>query len=184
MPRVVVTEEQWIQKGMERFALHGAEGLVIEQMSSELGCSKSSFYWYFSHRDEFLKRIIDKWTEITTSQVIRRSSEQESAEEKITGLLRQMFSATRKGDFLFYLRKLSEQQSDYRNVIDRVEQERMNYACGLFMDAGLPSEAAYHKSHILYHYYLGWYERHKHELISEEALQQHIDMLRKHLLGI
>ncbi len=34
MPKIIVTEEQWIQKGIERFEQGGIEQLVIEKMVS------------------------------------------------------------------------------------------------------------------------------------------------------
>ncbi|UHA75126.1 TetR/AcrR family transcriptional regulator [Paenibacillus sp. 481] len=184
MPKIIVTEDQWIQAGIECFAQGGVEGLVIEKMSAALGCSKSSFYWYFDNRNEFIKRIVEKWVEQTTNQVILDTSKQETVDEQIINLLVQMFSVTRKGDFLFYLRKLSNHESAYCSMLDNVEQVRMEYAQGLFCKAGLPTEIANQKAWLLYHYFLGWYERHKQDHFTEEEVHLHVDMLRKNLIGI
>ncbi|CAM4465561.1 TetR/AcrR family transcriptional regulator [Paenibacillus tarimensis] len=184
MPKIVATEEQWIQIGIHRFAQNGTEGLVIEKMAAELGCSKSSFYWYFKNRQEFLHRIVQEWINMSTSQVIRTSLETAAAEQQLESLLDQMFSATRKGDFLFYLRKLASTDPAYQPVIDQMEQKRMDYAEELFRRAGMSDERARQKSVILYHYYLGWYERHKQAEIADEELQRHIRMLRELIIEI
>jgi AcrR family transcriptional regulator len=177
MPRVVASEEQWIEIGLQCFAQGGAEALVIEKMAASLGCSKSSFYWYFKNRDTFLKRIVDKWRERTTDQVIDSSSEESSVDEQILSLLRQMFADKNRGEFLFYLRKLSLKEPAYCSVLNEVEQLRIEYAKGLFLRKGFPEERATRISWMLYHYYLGWYERHKHESVSEQEVEHHIQML-------
>ncbi|MFF2092724.1 hypothetical protein [Paenibacillus sp. NPDC058174] len=99
-------------------------------------------------------------------------------------MLIQMFSVTRKGDFLFYLRKLSEEAPAFHSMLEMIEQTRMSYAAALFRKAGMDSVAAEQKSHILYHYYLGWYERFKQSQVEAEELNLHISMLRSQLLGI
>lgn len=184
IPKIIVTEEQWIQKGMEQFAQSGAEGLVIEKMSNELACSKSSFYWYFNNRNEFVARVVKRWSDVTTYEVIQRSSAQEKAEDQITHMLTQMFSVTRKGDFLFYLRKLGRASQTYQAILETVEQLRINYAKELLIKTGMKPEVSEQKSIILYQYYLGWYERHKDHLIGEEELHRHVEMLQAQLLRI
>ncbi|MOA60533.1 hypothetical protein D3C78_1854360 [compost metagenome] len=60
----------------------------------------------------------------------------------------------------------------------------MNYAKELFIEAGMASEAAELKSSLLYHYYLGWYERHKYEQVEEQERDRHIKIIRTQLLGV
>ena len=183
IPKVIVTEAQWLQIGMEQFARNGAEGLVIEKMAAELGCSKSSFYWYFKSRSEFIVKLVERWSELTTQQVIRHSSQSEKAEDQLKNLLTEMFAVTQKGDFLFYLRKLARENAAFQTILNTIEQTRMSYVQGLFIKLGMTSEAAEQKSCILYHYYLGWYERHKHQQVHAEERADHIGKLRVHLLG-
>ncbi|MCI3926972.1 TetR/AcrR family transcriptional regulator [Paenibacillus sp. TRM 82003] len=182
IPKVIVTEDQWLAKGLEKFAQSGTDGMVIEKMATELGCSKSSFYWYFKNRHEFIMRLVDFWAQRSTQQVIRKSSIPEKAEEQISEMLAQMFSATRKGDFLFYLRKLVKENASFQATLETIERKRLLYARELFEKTGMSPQAAEQKSFILYHYYLGWYERHKDEHINEEDLHRHIEMLKDNLL--
>jgi AcrR family transcriptional regulator len=183
MPKIVVTEQQWIEKGMECFAVGGSEALVIEKMAAAFGCSKSSFYWYFNNRDTFVNRIVEQWKIRATEQVISSVSEHTSIDKQLLALLREMFSVTKKGDFLFYLRKLSMQEVIYRSILDEIELLRMNHVQRLLIDAGLPSHRAYQKAWLLYHYYLGWYERHKESTLSEDEVQQHVQMIWDEWIG-
>lgn len=177
MPKIIVTEDQWIHKGMVRFAQGGAEALIIEKMAVGFGCSKSSFYWYFRNRNIFIQRIVDTWCQWTTMEVMQTAAAQGTVEQQIFNLLYQMFSVTQKGDFLFYLRKHSVKEPDYIVILDEMEQARLKFAQELFMMTGLPFEIAFQKSWILYHYYLGWYERHKHLSLTADEVRQHVDKL-------
>jgi AcrR family transcriptional regulator len=176
LPKIIVTELQWVEAGIQRFAHHGVEGLVIEKMAAELGCSKSSFYWYFTDRQAFIQRIVERWTELSTAGVMQSAAQH-------AALLEQMFRETGRGDFLFYLRKLAASQRSLEQMLEEVEQLRMNYVAAILVQAGLPQEAAVQRADILYHYYLGWYERHKHTVLTDEQLAQQVVMLRKQLLG-
>ncbi|OAX46488.1 TetR/AcrR family transcriptional regulator [Paenibacillus sp. AD87] len=179
MPKIIVTEEQWVQQGIERFAQGGVEELVIEKMAVSLGCSKSSFYWYFSSRAIFIQQIIEKWRERTTQQIIADSNVHATADERIIVVLSRMFGTTGRGDFLFYLRKLSLKDDAYRSILNEVEQLRMEFMQQLLVQRGFQSEQAYQKSWMLYHYYLGWYERHKQETLSDEGVQRHVEVIYK-----
>ncbi len=182
MPKIVATEEQWIRLGAERFAEGGADALVVESMAAALKCSKSSFYWYFANRGEFVRRVVDYWAGKTTRDVMAASSRPKTAEEKISELLQQMFSVTGKGDFLFYLRRLAEREPEYQPLLDGMEQSRMRFAGELFMEAGSTAEDAGRKAWLLYHYYLGWYERHKRTVLTREEVLEHAAWLREHLI--
>jgi AcrR family transcriptional regulator len=65
-----VTREQWLSKGLELFAVSGAEGLRAEQLARELNTAKSGFYCHFKDRDNLLDQILDYWaheyTEVIT----------------------------------------------------------------------------------------------------------------------
>jgi AcrR family transcriptional regulator len=183
MPKIMVTEQQWIEKGMEYFAAGGSEALVIEKMAAAFGCSKSSFYWYFNNRNTYLNRIVEQWRMTTTEQVIASTSENTSIDKQLLALLSEMFSVTKKGDFLFYLRRLSMQEVVYRSILEEIEQLRMTHVQRLLIDAGLPDQRAYQKAWLLYHYYLGWYERHKHATLSEDEVQLHVQMIWDEWMG-
>lgn len=51
-------EEIWILKGYETFALLGEKGLKVEQLSKDVGKSKSSFYHHFADLDIFIERLL------------------------------------------------------------------------------------------------------------------------------
>lgn len=69
-----ITRDQWLRKGLELFALSGADGLRVEKIALELGISKSGFYCHFQDREDFLLQILDYWahefTEVITENTM------------------------------------------------------------------------------------------------------------------
>lgn len=65
-----ITREQWLNMGLELFAVHGVDGLRVERLARSLGVAKSGFYCHFSDREVLLDHILDYWaheyTEVIT----------------------------------------------------------------------------------------------------------------------
>ena len=73
-PKKRITREQWLTKGLELFALSGANGIRVEQLARRLGVAKSGFYCHFKDREDLLDNILDYWaheyTEVITENVM------------------------------------------------------------------------------------------------------------------
>lgn len=124
------------------------------------------------------------WSEIATNEVIQSSSSQEKVEDQLNGMLMSMFSTTMKGNIVFYIRELGRSNREVYELLFQIEQTRMNYAKQLFVAIGLSPERAELQASLLYHYYLGWYERYKYEQVNKSELERHIQMIRSELLGL
>ncbi|WP_019419803.1 TetR/AcrR family transcriptional regulator [Paenibacillus sp. OSY-SE] len=162
MPKIVVTKEEWIQKGQKYFSIGGSEALLIEKMARELGCSKSSFYWYFGNREEFITCVVDDWVKRATHEVIDHTLTEGNIDNQIKKLLTAMFSTTSAGDFVFYLRRLGQENERYQQLLDTIENKRVDFMISLLQARGLSEKSAQQKAFVMYHFYLGWYERNKH----------------------
>ncbi len=161
MPKVIVTKEEWIEKGICYFAVGGAEALLIEKMARELGCSKSSFYWYFGDRAQFLRCIVDEWVRRATYEIMQSSLMEPSVDNRIKVVLTSMFSFHSGQDFVYYLRRLGQENSQYGELLEQVEQQRIHFMTSLLLERGYSLEQASSLALVIYHFYLGWYERNK-----------------------
>ena len=69
-----ISRDQWLSKGLELFAVTGAQGLRVEVLARAVGVAKSGFYCHFKDRDEFLDRLLDYWaheyTEVVTENTL------------------------------------------------------------------------------------------------------------------
>ena len=66
-----VTRQEWLGKGLELFAVCGADGLRVEKLAKELDIAKSGFYCHFKDREDLLDHILEYWarnyTEVITT---------------------------------------------------------------------------------------------------------------------
>ena len=69
MPKIIATKEDWIKLGYKTFADQGVSGIVVEKMAKVLKVNKSSFYWYFKTKKEFIRQLIMFWKTQETDQI-------------------------------------------------------------------------------------------------------------------
>ena len=166
MPRIVATESDWLMVGLQRFSMGGESALKVEAISRTLGCSKSSFYWHFKSRKEFLSRLLAFWARLGTTDLIARLSPEQPVEERFHALLQEVFGENRGHDFLFYLRRLARNNPQAAALLVQTEQTRLDCITALLTEAGMPRAIAAERAEILYHYYLGWYERNRNQPLN------------------
>lgn len=184
MPKILVTEEQWVQLGVELFSTGGADALVVEKMAKQLKCSKSSFYWYFKDRESFLHKIFEHWRKLATEAVIRTVETSQTPADKIRTLLTTMFEHRQGNDFMFYLRRLGQRENGYREALEAIEEQRMAYFSSLLQEAGCPRQAAREKAELVYHYYLGWFERSKQAVLDDDEARRQVKLIWEHVLKL
>ncbi|WP_420539729.1 DUF3995 domain-containing protein [Paenibacillus polymyxa] len=80
---------------------------------------------------------MDVYVTLQKNNVIAASIIQAAADERIREVLTQMFGKTKRGDFMFYLRKLSLKDDSYRALLDEVEQMRMEFMKELLIQKGM-----------------------------------------------
>ena len=54
MPKIIAKKEDWINLGYRLFAEQGVSGINVENMAKILKVNKSSFYWHFKTKKEFI----------------------------------------------------------------------------------------------------------------------------------
>ena len=69
-PQPRLNREEWLEKAIEVLSREGSGKLRVQGLSEALGVSKGSFYWHFKDRAEFLRAIVEFWSERYTKKVI------------------------------------------------------------------------------------------------------------------
>lgn len=184
MPKIVATKEDWIEKGVAYFASGGAEALAIERMARELGCSKSSFYWYFGNREEFIESIVYDWAVRTTERVISQSVTEEPIDEQIKQALRALFADAGDDDFRLHLRKLGREVPPYATLLTALEAKQMDFIRSLLQERGESAAIARRKASVIYHFYLGWHERYKYEAETGIPAEDPIETVLLTVVGL
>ena len=171
MPKVVATREAWLDLGLQRFSEGGASALVVERLARSLGTSKSSFYWYLNNREGFLYEVLQYWVRLGTTAVIDQSEIAPTAAGRLYKVMFEALSSRAGGDFLFHLRALAQRDPMAAQLLEITEAARIGYLAQVLGEMGHDPKTARCTADLVYHYFLGWYERHKHRVPTEGEVE-------------
>lgn len=163
MPKIVATKEQWIKLGYELFSEAGIMGLNVEVMSKRLKCNRSSFYWHFKSKDDFVDNLVDFWTSLYTNGVIAEANKEKDPHKKLFKLIAITLEEDSNLDFIFYLKKYGEKNKRIKTVVDQIDSKRIDFGIELLKELGYSKEDALFKSVIVYKYLIGHHEMMKYK---------------------
>ena len=86
MPKIIAKKEDWIILGYKLFSEKGINGIVVEKMALKLNVNKSSFYWHFKTKKDFVNEIISFWISVDTNKIITRVESKPLGKEKFKEL--------------------------------------------------------------------------------------------------
>ena len=158
MPKVVAEKKDWITLGFDLFAKQGEAGIIVDKMVNVLKCNRSSFYWHFNSKKEFIQMIIEYWTDFDTEQVIAMTEKSGSPKTKFKKLVEVAFKQDPQIDFVFHIKRYALKHKNIQGIIDEIDQRRISYTASLLMEMGLTEEEATLKAGIFYNYLIGYHE--------------------------
>lgn len=158
MPKIIAAKQDWIILGYKLFAEHGIRGIVVEKMATILAVNKSSFYWHFKTKTDFVNVIIEQWVESDTNGIINSISSDLSGKEKLDKLVMISFKKEPYLDFIFFLKRYALQNKKIQTLIDRIDNRRIDYTKNVLEEMGFPEEDADAKSKLFYKYLIGYHE--------------------------
>lgn len=69
------SREGWLQAAYDALIEGGVEAVKILPLAKRLSLSRTSFYWFFTDREELLAALADLWSERTTDPLVRATAE-------------------------------------------------------------------------------------------------------------
>ncbi len=146
--------EDWLRHALETLHRRGVTGLRVEPLARTLGVTTGSFYWHFKDRNELLQRVLEHWTESMTAAVGRRMG---SSEEPAVQLRRLLVEITReeRNRYETAMRNWAAFDSDAKKAVRKVDECRLAYVMGLFLQMGFDEEQAELRSRMLVCYQVG-----------------------------
>ena len=133
MPKIVASKNDWIKLGYKLFSENGEGGLNVDKMSRLLNCNKSSFYWHFKTKQNFISNLIEYWVDIDTTKVKNEVDEQKDPKEKLLKLIKVAFKKDSNLDFIFYLKKYSQKNNNVKKIVEQVDNERILFVSHLLL---------------------------------------------------
>jgi len=163
MPKIIAKKKDWIHLGFKLFSEKGFSGIVIEKMAEKLTVNKSSFYWHFNTKKEFIQQLIEFWIANETEQIIRLTNNEKSALEKLKTLVALSYKKMPNQDFIFYLKRYAQKEQGIKNIIEKIDFQRIEYVKKLLQELGYSEQEAKIKSSLFYKHLIGYHEMIKYE---------------------
>ncbi len=182
MPQVSTRPVDWLRAGIELFARKGLNGLKVESLSRIVESSSAEFYFHFKDEEAFFEQMIEEWRLAKTKGPIEAFTKL-PLEFRVEKLVDVVFADRSLHDFLFYLRKLAQENTKINTLLKEIEEERIESTRHIFKGMGFGLNEIEMKGEILYSFYLGWYERHKYKKFSPALRVQVLEQIA-HMLGI
>jgi AcrR family transcriptional regulator len=158
MPKIIAKKEDWIKLGYKLFADKGIAGIIVETMAAKLKVNKSSFYWYFSTKREFIEEIVAYWIQEDTIKIIDKVNAIKTVEGQFEKLIELSFKKEPYMDFFFFLKKYAKSDKELQNKIDAVDHQRIEFTKRLFIQLGFSQSEASLKAGLFYKYLIGHHE--------------------------
>lgn len=172
MPKIVATKVQWIQLGYQLFSENGIKGVNVDEMSKSLKCNRSSFYWHFKSKKDFINELVEYWINTYTLEVITKVDTKDNPKEKLLKLFEIVFKKDLSLDFIFYLKKYGQKNEQIQKIIDRIDRKRITYGSSILKEMGFSKEEAKVKSSIIYKYLIGYHEFMRYKKQPENYLEE------------
>jgi AcrR family transcriptional regulator len=182
MPEVSTRPVDWLRAGIEIFARKGLNGLKVESLSHMVESGTAEFYIHFKDEEAFFGQMLKHWRQTKTTGPIETFTKLPVA-YRIETLVDIVFADRTLHDFLFYLRQMAQENKKIAALLKEIEEERIESTLHIFKGMGFGLKEINLKGEILYSFYLGWYERHKHKKFTPALRSQVLEQI-VHMLGI
>ena len=145
----------WIWAGFRALVQGGPQALRVEPIARELGTTKGSFYWHFADLAALRVAMLEAWEQVATADIT--AAVQQSglpAREQLLLLVEKVSvppDAKAGGDAVEpAIRDWGRTDSMARQVLERVDRQRLADLRDFFGAAGLASAAARQAAAVFY----------------------------------
>ncbi len=146
--------EDWLLHALETLRKEGVGGLRVEPLARSLGVTTGSFYWHFQDRRDLLDRVIDHWAETMTRAVAVRMTSEDAPRRQLERLLEDVIRDDRSR-YESAMRNWANFDERAANSLRKVDECRLAYVNGLFLQAGFSPDQAEARSRMFIYYLLG-----------------------------
>lgn len=182
MPKKVADKKDWLILGHQLFSEHGISGIIIEKMARKLKCNKSSFYWHFKSKKEFILKMVDFWVESETHYVIDEVEKVKAPTKKYKRFIELVFQHDPYLDFIFHLKRYAKDHKEIQQIIEEVDSKRLKFTAKVFRNFGYSQKEAKLAASILYKYLIGYHEMYRYQAPNPNYLKA-VNAELKFILG-
>lgn len=156
---VKVTREDWLNAARDVLVARGAGEVKILALSTRLGVSRSSFYWYFRSRADLLSALLDDWEARNTAPILRQcAADAPSITAALCNFFRCFVDDTIFDPYLdFAVREWARRAPEIRARIDAADNARLRAITAMYRAHAYPEDEADIRARILYFMQIGYH---------------------------
>lgn len=154
----ILSPEDWIDAATDILVSKSIDAVRVEALARELGITIGSFYYHFKDRNDLLAKVLKRWHERTTAEVVRGFAHREfTAEQALGEILALPFhglTARRAAMIEFAIRAWARRDEMARQAVREVDEQRLAYYTKGFQAAGFGKSEASSRAFIVYSFQL------------------------------
>jgi len=156
---VKATREDWITLALKTLISDGVDKVRVLTMARKLEVSRSSFYWYFTSRQDLLDHLLKHWRDTNTRFIVEHANR---PSKSIIGGVINVFECWVDESLFdpqldFAIRAWARNSRAIRRIIDEADNERIEAIRRMFARHGYTPEDAFVRARVLYFMQIGYY---------------------------
>lgn len=174
-----LTDEDWLNYGLEVLAGSGFTALKAEPLAKSLGVSRGSFYWHFKDIKDYHRKLLALWQTQFTGDIITQVEAFDMPRRKLTALMTLAYQS--QGGAETALRNWAQHNPDVKAVIADVDNARLAYVTQILEEAGLDADDAAIRAKFIYSAALGtsFLKSAEIEVLSTDNIKTLADIMTK-----
>lgn len=155
---IKVTRQDWVNAGLAVLISDGVERVKILTLAKRMGVSRSSFYWYFSGRQDLLSALLEHWQSRNTAGLVGQAQAPSATiTEAVCNLHRCVVNAALFDTALdFAVREWARRDAKVRDLVEQSDAERVSALTAMFVRHGYAPAEAETRAFVLYYMQIGY----------------------------
>lgn len=152
------SRELWLNAALTALIDGGVDAVKIQPLASEMGLSRTSFYWFFKDRADLLAALMDHWEALNTANLLKSASAYAAtANEAVLNVIACFIDSTRFDQRLeFAIRGWALQSPEVMTRLRDNDQQRISALQTMLQRHGYDRQDAYVRTSTLYHGQIGY----------------------------
>ena len=154
-----VTRDEWLSLARDTLIEGGVDQVKIMTLAHRLGVSRSSFYWYFTNRQDLLDALLTEWATRNTSQIVTHCHlPAKSISHAVCNFFRCFVDPDLFDSRLeFAVREWARRDASLSDGIRATDTKRIAAMTDMFVRHGYAAPEADARARILYFMQLGYH---------------------------
>lgn len=158
LPHTKASRTDWIDAALQALTDQPIDQPNVLVLADALGVARSSFYWYFSDRDELLTALLEIWEHNTASIVERSGRAASSVAAACLGVFECWADERLYNPVLdLAVRDWGRRDPVIATRVQRADDQRLAALTAMFARHGFDDAEALVRARLLYHSQVGYY---------------------------